>query len=79
MVAASVANYINQTVVGDVVDIPRNFVRVPFDNYPVFCLGIDDPNRCAIGIGYKGIYIGLKVVHPEFLTLAFIAGRGGVV
>src|SRR5690606_14133631 len=79
MIATTISNHINQTVVRDVIHIPGNLIGMSFYNYFILCFWVYNSHCTTISIGNKLVYIRFYVVHPQFLTVPFVAGWGCIV
>src|SRR5680860_37575 len=60
MITSSIAYNIDQSLVCNIIDIPRNFISVAFNYNFKFSFWIYDTNGGTIGIGNKFIYIRLE-------------------
>ena len=79
MIRTSISNYINQSIISNIVYIPCNFVSMSLNNYLVRSIWINNPNRCSISISNKRINIRFYIIHPKFLTFSFKTSRRGIV
>ena len=64
VITSAVANDIDQPIVADVIDIPRDLVSMSFYHNPVVLPGIDHSYSGTIGVCNELIDIGLEVFHP---------------
>jgi hypothetical protein len=69
----------NETILGDVINEPGNFIGVAFDYDIKSRSWIDNSVGSAIIIYFPLINIGLEVFQPDFLATGFVAGGAMVI
>src|SRR5690606_394305 len=57
VVAAAISNHVNQSVVANVIYVPRNFIGMAFNNNFIRGFRIYNTYRSTVSIGNKFIYI----------------------
>ena len=72
VITTAISNYINQSFIRNVIDVPWNFIWMSFNHYFKFWLWINNSNSCSICISNKFIHIWFQIIHPYFLTFPFI-------
>ena len=79
MITSTISNNIYEPVISNIINIPRDFVRVTFYNNLKLLIGIYYSYCSPIIIRYKFINIRFKIFHPNFLTIGFITSWCSVV
>ncbi len=57
VVAATISDDVNQAVISDIIDIPRNFISMSFNHDFVLCFRVDDAYCSSVSVGYKFVHI----------------------
>ena len=75
MIASSVANDCDNTIISNIIHKPTNLITVCFDDHFVGFAWIDRSDGCPIGIYHDFIYIGFDIVDPYLLSCPLKSGR----
>jgi len=75
MVGTSIANHVDQSVVGDIIYKPTYLIAVCFEDYFKLCFGIYRPDCSTVGIDEGFINVGSDIVQPDFLPRPFKSCR----
>ena len=79
MITATISNHIYKSVISNIINIPRNFVRVTFYNNFKLFIWIYYSYCSSVIISYKIINIRFYIFHPNFLTVRLITSWCSVV
>ncbi|MNT30100.1 hypothetical protein D3C72_1658780 [compost metagenome] len=62
VIRTTVTNHIDQSIFGNVIDKPRNLIRMSLYNDLVLCFWIDYPHSCTVVVNKCIIDIGLQII-----------------